>query len=113
MNWYEWKLLILEESGLSRDALHILLGVAAQILFAALLRRSLASPLPWLAVLIAEAANEYFDLTGDSFTHKKIWPDSLVDVFVTMAIPTALLLLARYVPSMFARPQRPNSKTRS
>jgi hypothetical protein len=106
MDWYQIKLLLLAETGLSRDALHILFGVAAQLLLAAVLRRPLSSPLPWLGVLIAEAANEYHDLTGDSFTHKKIWPDSLVDFLVTMAIPTALLLLSRYAPSMFARPKK-------
>ncbi|HEX8643922.1 MAG TPA: hypothetical protein VF702_08420 [Allosphingosinicella sp.] len=107
MDWYQLKLLLLEATGLSRDALHILFGVAAQLLLAAVLRRSLASPLPWLGVLIAEAANEYHDLTGDSFTEKEIWPDSLADLLVTMAIPSALLLLARYAPSMFVRPPRP------
>ena len=103
MDWYSLKLLLADQSGLSRDALHILAGFAGQVLVALVIRRSLASPLPWLAVLIGEAANEYYDLNREIWTDRAIWPGSLRDLLVTMALPTALLLLTRFVPGLFAR----------
>jgi len=110
MDWYGIKLLIVDQSGLGRDVLHIFVGFAGQILAAALLRRPLASPLPWLAVLIAEAANEYYDLHREVWTDRAIWPGSVTDVILTMSIPTALLLLTRSAPGLFARTPRGRRK---
>lgn len=105
MDWYEIKLLIVAEFDLGRDVLHIFVGVLAQILVAAALRRTLASPLPWLAVLAGEAANEYYDMHREVWTDRPIWPGSVADMAVTMAIPTLLLILSRWAPGLFvARP---------
>jgi hypothetical protein len=114
MDWYGVKTLVVEQTGLSRDLLHILVGLFGQVLVAALIRRSLASPLPWLAVLIAEIANEYHDISSEAWmpTHIPIWPDSLRDLLVTMAAPTALLLLTRYAPGLFTRPEPPGTDHR-
>jgi hypothetical protein len=103
MDWYSLKLLLVEQSALSRDALHIFFGLIGQILVALLIRRTLESPIPWTAVLIGELANEYFDLTEGDVWDKPMWPGSLRDLLVTMAIPTALLLLTRFAPGLFAR----------
>jgi hypothetical protein len=110
MDWYGIKLLIVEQSALSRDVLHIFVGFGGQILVAALLRRTLASPLPWLAVLIGEAANEYYDLHREVWTDRAIWPGSLRDLILTMSIPTVLLLLTRFAPGLFARTPRGRRK---
>ena len=101
MSWYDVKLLVVDHTGLSRDALHIFIGLAAQLGVARLTRRTLASPLPWLAVLIGEAANEGYDLLREQWTDRPMWPGSLRDLLVTMAVPTMLLLLARYAPGLF------------
>lgn len=100
-DWYHLKLLLVDLSGLSRDALHIMLGVAVQLAIAALPRQSLARVWPWLAVLFGALGNEYHDL------HFEIWPDlpaqhmeSVKDVIATMAIPTVLLLAARFAPRL-------------
>jgi hypothetical protein len=103
MDWYSLKILVIEQTSLSRDALHILMGFAGQLLVAAAIRRSLAHPLPWIAVLAAELVNEYFDLTEGDVWDKPMWPGSLRDLLVTMAVPTALLLLTRFAPGLFAR----------
>lgn len=107
-DWFHIKLLLTQFSGLSRDALHVLLGVGAQIAVAALPRMSLARIWPWLAVFGGALANEYYDLAHEA------WPDpaqqrmeSVKDVIVTMAIPTVLLLAARYAPRLFIGRTRP------
>lgn len=100
MDWNALKDLAADSSGLSKDALHIVAGVAGQLLVAAVLRRSVASPWPWLAVLAGELANEYYDLHREIWTDKPMWPESLKDVLVTMAVPTLLLIAARYAPSL-------------
>ncbi|MGZ8311773.1 MAG: hypothetical protein ACXWUR_06870 [Allosphingosinicella sp.] len=88
--------------GISQDAMHIFIGVGFQILLALLFRVRLSHPLPWFGVLVFELANEWSDL------HLDLWPDravqygeSLKDLGLTMAIPTALLLLVRFVPGLF------------
>ena len=103
MNWYQVKMVAIELTGVSRDALHILGGVGAQLVVAALLRRSVSSPIPWLAVLAAELANEAFDLSRESWPDRSMWPGSVKDVLVTMLVPTVLLLLARYAPGLLSR----------
>lgn len=103
MDWYSIKLLVVEQTDISRDALHIFLGVAGQLLVALLIRRSLAHPLPWLAVLIGEAANEYYDLNYEVWLDRPMWPGSLRDLLVTMAVPTLIFLLARFAPWLFVR----------
>jgi len=102
MDWYSIKLLVVEQTALSRDALHILFGVAGLILVAFVIRRSLAHPVPWLAVLIAQGANEYYDLAREDWSDRVMWPGSVRDLLVTMAIPTVLLLLTRFTPRLFA-----------
>lgn len=103
MDWYDIKLAVVEGSGLSRDLLHVFVGFGALVLVALALRRPLASPLPWLLLLAAEAGNELYDLGREQWPDRPIWPGSLRDLLVTMAIPTALLLLARYAPGLFVR----------
>ncbi|MEO7826019.1 MAG: hypothetical protein ABIR60_02660, partial [Allosphingosinicella sp.] len=61
MDWEHVKDTISLWTQLERDALHIYAAMLVQIGAAALFRRSLASPLPWLAVLAAELLNEVLD----------------------------------------------------
>jgi len=105
MDWYSIKLLVVEQTALSRDALHILFGAAGQILVAFVIRRSLAHPVPWLAVLIGQCANEFYDLAREEWSDRAMWPGSVRDLLVTMAIPTALLLLTRFAPGLFVSPK--------
>jgi hypothetical protein len=109
MDWYQVKHGISIFTGLHMDALHVHVGVLAQLLAAAVLRRSVASPWPWLLLLTATAANEWFDLAYE------IWPDrddqiaeSVRDGWNTMLLPTVLLLTARIVPTLLARQQTPD-----
>jgi hypothetical protein len=104
MDWYSIKMLVVGQTDLGRDALHIFFGVAGQILVAAIVGRSLAHPVPWIAVLIAELVNEFFDLNeGDVWGDRPMWPGSVRDLVVTMTLPTLLLVLVRYAPGLFGR----------
>ena len=103
MNWYQLKSAIAAATGVSHDALHIFTEIALQILVAVVLRVRLSSPWPWLVVLGLEGVNEWFDLGVET------WPDqsrqfgeTLKDIMLTMAVPTALLILSRWAPGLFA-----------
>ena len=109
--WTELKVRFAEAT-VAMDALHIYSGFLVQILAALLLRRSLASPLPWLAVLAAEIANEWLDLFRGETAQVEPWQlDGAVhDLVNTMVLPTALMLLTRYAPRLFARPLPPDRR---
>ncbi len=99
--WYQFKIFIEHASGISMDALHILVGFAIFLLAALTLKRSVASPLPWLATLLLEIGNEAHDLTVE------LWPDAgsqlgegAKDILLTMALPTLLNLIARWRPRL-------------
>ena len=101
MDWHHLKDWAEHASGLNMDALHVYAGVLLQIGAALALRRSLKSPWPWLVVLAAEFGNEVYDYTYE------VWPDRDIqfaegvrDMWNTMAMPTLILLLARYAPRL-------------
>ena len=92
--------------GLDLDALHVHAGVMGQLIAALVLRRSLASPWPWLLVLAAELGNEWWDLTYEIWpTRDEQWAESVRDTWNTMLLPTVLLILARFAPGLLVRKQ--------
>jgi hypothetical protein len=106
MDWYDVKQYAEQLLGLDMDALHVYAGVLGQILAALVLRRSLASPWPWLAVLIATVANEWFDLGYEVWPNREMqYAASFRDLWNTMLLPTLLLVLTRLTPGLF-RPSR-------
>ena len=92
--------------GISKDALHIHIGLALFVALVLILRRSPASLLPWLIVLGFEVANEIMDIFH---WHAGRWSfrigDSGKDMINTMLWPTAILLLARL--GLWRRPRAP------
>lgn len=101
-HWNTVKTFIEHAFGFSHDALHVEIGVVLQVIFALVTRRSLGSFLPWAAVLLLEAANEWSDLTIER------WPDfamqlgeSAKDMTLTVLLPTLLLGLVRCQPQIF------------
>lgn len=104
MDWYQLKHMLSLSSGLHMDALHVHVGVLAQLAAAAVLRRSLASPWPWLALSAGLCANEWFDLAYETWPDRdEQWAESIRDGWNTMLLPTILLLLARFAPGLLAR----------
>lgn len=105
MDWHQIKQCISDYSGLHMDALHVHGSILGLLAAALLLRKPLSSPWPWLVVLVAALANEWFDLTYE------IWPtragqyqESIKDIWNTMLAPTVLLLAVRYLPCLFVFP---------
>jgi hypothetical protein len=82
---------------LSKDALHVHLGLLVMLLVVIVLRKSPASLVPWLCVLGFELVNEVLDLLH---WHNGRLQFSLLgglkDIVNTMLWPTIILLLARY-----------------
>ena len=101
--WYQFKLFIEHASGISMDALHVIVGFVIFLIIARLLRCSIASPLPWLALLLLELGNEAYDLKIE------LWPnlasqigEAAKDIMLTLVLPTMVALLVRWMPALFA-----------
>lgn len=106
MSWYDIKQYISMTSGLSMDALHVHAGILCQFAAALLLRRSLASPAPWLVVLGATLANEWSDLAFDTWPDRALqYGESARDLWNTMLMPTLLLLSVRFLPRLMRAPR--------
>lgn len=107
MDWFQAKHAITLWTGLNMDALHVHVGIMAQLLAAAVLRRSVASVWPWLALLVALVANEWFDLAYETWPNRgDQWDESIRDAWNTMLLPTLLLILSRFVPGLLVDPNR-------
>ena len=104
MNWDFWhqvKSGVELASGWPPASLHVLFGVIGQLLIAALLRRSLASALPWTAVLLFELANEGHDLWFEQWPSRaQQMAEGAGDIVLTMFLPTLLLSVARSRPEL-------------
>jgi hypothetical protein len=94
-------------TGLERDALHIYSAFIIQIGSAAVFRRTLASPWPWLVVLAFALTNEWLDMYGDDLVEEWEKAAALHDLWNTMLLPTLLLLVARFAPRLIAAPRPP------
>lgn len=101
--WHDAKQLVQHGTGWSMDTLHVLAGVILQIAIAALLRTSLASKWPLLAVLALELANEGYDLWVER------WPslpmqlgEGVRDLVSTMLLPALLWWIARRRPRLLS-----------
>ena len=91
------KLVLMEATGLAKDALHIYAGMIVMLLTAALLRRPLRDWRPLAAVFLAALAAELWDLIDTlAIDHSPRWRGNMKDIWNTLFWPTALFLLARY-----------------
>ena len=102
MDWMGLKGLA-SDLGLAKDALHVYGAVAIQVAAALLCRRSLGHWLPWTIVLLAELLNEAGDMWFGEEARIQQWQiDGAVhDILNTMILPTLLLLLSRFAPTLF------------
>lgn len=82
---------------LSKDALHIYVGLIVFLAAAVVLRKPLRSIVPWFAVVAIAIAGEALDMDDDiaSLGHWR-WGASLHDVLNTLFWPTVLMLLAKF-----------------
>ena len=87
--------------GLSKDALHVHLGLAIFLAAVVLLRTSLGSWNPWLVLLAFEFANEAIDLLHEHDGARALdFVEAAKDIVNTMFWPTVVVLFARYRPQV-------------
>lgn len=102
--WTAWKRVLVDIVDIDRDALHILAGVALQLVVAVLTRRKLGDWLPWLCVVALALAIEAADVRAEYWHSLALQlGESIHDVAVTMIVPTALLILSRRWPHLAGR----------
>ena len=91
------KLAIVAALGLSKDALHIYVGLGAFLSCAYVFRRPIKSFTPWLAVLLVAVLGELLDARDDirSLGHWRYGASSH-DIVNTIFWPTVLFLVARF-----------------
>jgi hypothetical protein len=92
-----FKLAIVSTTGLSKDALHVYVGLALFLLAVILVRGKRSLVLPWCAALLAALMAEALDLKDDiaSLGHWR-WAASLHDVLNTLFWPTVLTVLGHF-----------------
>jgi len=109
--WLDIKNAIEAATGLDKDALHIHGAILAQLGFAFLFRRSLASFIPWLLVLVLALANEAHDLWIEIWPEvdrDRQWGEGMRDLWNSMFAPSLLLVAARLRPRLFVSPADPS-----
>jgi hypothetical protein len=88
---------VVQFADLSKDALHIYVGLAAFLIVAAIARKGLRSGWALLAALVVAVAGEVLDLRDELRTREHLnWLASLHDLVNTCFWPAVLWLLARY-----------------
>lgn len=95
-SFQSFKLSLIDLVGLSRDALHIYVGLAVFLGAAILFRRPMSDWRPLAAVFLVAVAGEIWDLVerlapGDA----PFWAGNWHDLWNTMFWPVMLFLLAR------------------
>lgn len=91
------KIALMEATHLSKDALHVYVGLGVMLLVVIVFRKSLRDWQPIAAVLLAALAGEIWDVI-DTFSHggKPRFEANWKDIWNTSFWPTILFLLARF-----------------
>jgi hypothetical protein len=94
----DFKLSLLEGSGLAKDALHIHIGLAIFVITRLCWRWRGGWIAAWIAALGAALGGEWLDIQGE-FAAGALQPDTghWHDIWNTMLWPTALLLIGRWL----------------
>lgn len=97
-DYQQLKVILLEATGLGKDALHIYAGMAMFIAVRLLWRWRGGWFVAWGAALALACAAEYIDLRTE-FTNSALQPDAAHwhDIWNTMFWPTVLALLGRWL----------------
>ena len=91
------KIMLMQASGLSKDALHVYVGLGVMLLGAILLRRGLGDWRLVVAVAFAALAGEAWDLVDTLVAGEPVRPRAnWKDVWNTLFWPVVLFVLARF-----------------
>jgi hypothetical protein len=112
MTWFEAKMFLEHAISVSPDALHVIAGAIVFLVCARLFRSPISSWRVWAALLSLNFFNEFVDLWAER------WPDparqygqGMKDLILTMTVPTILVLVARYSPTLLAPTGTPSRET--
>jgi hypothetical protein len=99
-----FKLFILAHTGLSRDAIHVYIGLFVFFFVALVSRRPIKSLTPWLAVVFVACALEIPDAIDDvhAFGYWRL-AASGHDIVNTLLWPSVMVVLAKFTPAIFTR----------
>lgn len=105
-SFQQYKLYLVEHLHLAKDALHIYVGLAVFLGACVLFRWNARQWKPWLLVLLVALVGEALDIRDriGAFQRVVTW-ENLKDIINTVAIPTVLLLTARYTDFFTRGPQ--------
>lgn len=94
--WIGYKLWLVQNVGLTNDAMHVHFSLLILMGSAVLLRRRPDSPICWLIVFAFELFNEYADIRGNAPGEATI-NASLHDIYNTMFWPTLIMALGWFL----------------
>ena len=101
--YQQFKIVVIDGSGLGKDALHIYVGMAVYLTVRIALRRPIW--MAWAAVLLAALAGEWLDIQGE-YLRGRLAPEAghWHDIWNTAFWPTALAVVERWWPRREAAP---------
>jgi len=93
----DFKILLLDTFGLSKDALHVYVGLMVFFGTALIFRLPLRDIRPVLAVLLAACAGELWDIYDtEAIGARQVYAGNWHDIWNTMFWPIAIMMLARF-----------------
>ena len=95
-SWQLCKAWLGTTTGLPDSTLHVIFGMLLLVLAAGTMRRSLWHWKPWAVVLVLELVNETYDMLNPASGEDRL-SASLHDVWLTMLLPTILLLFGSWL----------------
>lgn len=94
--WISYKIWLVDNVGVSNDAMHVHFALMMMIVAAVVLRRRPDSIWCWLIVFAAEIFNEYADVKGGAIGEDTL-NASMHDIYNTMFWPTVILITGRFL----------------
>lgn len=101
-SWQLCKAWLGATTGLPDSTLHVITGMLLLVFAAGVFRRSLWHWRPWLTVLLLELANETYDMLNPASGEDRL-AASFHDFWLTMLLPTVLLLLGGWLAARVRR----------
>ena len=107
MEWLQFKAMVTDALGLSRDSLHLLSGLGMQAMLVLVFRSWFGALWPIGIIALVAVGNEWFDLTYEIWPDAdrgRQWMETVKDLITTLLIPMVLMLLSRLAARRFDRP---------